>query len=245
MRLLANRTLWLWGDSFSQQLHRSMTECSFFIGSPLLETSLEDRNCCTASSCVTFYGHGARICSVRADNALFSQTNKRCLRCLQEGDIMIANIGLHFNVRGEYAKAIKMGISDLQRIMKKVSVIWRTNPPQHFDTPGGNFYKGARTAARGCKAVGGLPMMQKAEWRNSIANPFIKKAGIPIMHVWETALKFPELHPGSMGNKMDCLHWCEYSNNVLRVWNSMMLNYIAGAENLCGDKLLHTCEDIQ
>ena len=245
LQLLANRTLWLWGDSFSQQLHRSIVDCSFFQGSSQLQEAYEDRKSCHGAVCMIFPSHGAHICSVRADNSVFSNANKRCLKNVRPRDILVVNIGLHFNDKGPYAKAMKAGMSELQRVMKKINVLWRTNPPQHFDKPGGNFYAGARNAGKGCKATGGVKTMQKLEWRNAVASPLVRKAKLPIIHVWDTAVDFPQLHPAAISGKMDCLHWCEYSSNVLRVWNSMMLNYIAGAEQLCGNVLIQHCEHVR
>ena len=245
VHLLANRTLWLWGDSFSQQLHKVLTDCSVLQGTEIREAASEDRKCCSAATCLNFGGSDARICVVRADNALFTSTNKRCLKCVRDRDIMFLNIGLHFNDRKEYAKEMKSGVSELKKMMKRIHIVWRTNPPQHFDKPGGNFYKGARNFGKRCSTEGGLKAMRSKEWRNAVSVPYLRGAGIPILHIWDTALDYPSLHPGKVGGKIDCLHWCEHSGSVLRVWNSMMLNFIAGADELCGDQLYHNCDHLR
>jgi hypothetical protein len=245
LSLLGNRTLWLWGDSFSQQLHKELVDCSVLQGTEVMKTAREDRSCCSAANCLNLDMNGSRICVVRADNALFTPVNKRCLRCTRARDIMFFNVGLHFNDQKEYAKQIKLGVSELKKLMKHVHVVWRTNPPQHFDKPGGNFYVGARNVAKKCSVQGGISAMRAHEWRNQVAEPYFRKVRIPIMHIWETALEFPHLHPGKTGIKHDCLHWCEHSGSVLRVWNTMMLNFIAGADALCGEQLYHYCDHLR
>ena len=165
------------------------------------------------------------------------------IRKYDHATLLVVNFGAHFNVDGVFsgvavpgsdAAAYRRNLRAFQkwatlhvRSGLQPSLLWIENKAQHFD--GGTYYRDSLGVKDGCeREVGGCQCtklkdewINASDWRNRIASPIVRKAGVPIMPSFASSLGMWEDHNG-----IDCTHFChngpQMRHDVQQLWTHVL-----------------------
>lgn len=188
--------------------------------------------------CTRFVG-GARVCHARVNRGPHLQAYLGMLAPLGVGpaDIWLFNVAMWYraNETAQYA-------ADMAALAAACSaprpgwplLIWRDAAAQHFDAPHGDFpLDGKRLMGKnftGCKPIEGVELQPdgtlsgtdgyivQGGWRNQIATPLMRRAGVAILSTWNDSIP---LHAGHTA--VECTHFCSRGAYGLWVWQLWQL----------------------
>ena len=209
---LANRTIWLIGDSVTQQ-HKSRLACLVKSSNPLRADAVRGFR----------VSHGRHLTSLLARGRLGR---------VGKSDIVLFNAGLHFNTAKSYNDFLEQfETACLQKKCVKGKLVWVETAAQHF--PGPDSAGGTFTAIRG-KCVGGCAqhsyhVKAKADFRNKMATPLMLKYGVPVFRTWDVTASASNMHSNDVHGKShtcDCTHYCNSPWGVFRVYNRILQAFL-------------------
>ncbi|KAK9812996.1 hypothetical protein WJX72_006927 [[Myrmecia] bisecta] len=240
-KLLKGRTLWMSGDSQTQDFYKAV-HCFLYEITPRLGyTPIEggDKGVFQEGAVVGWYPPGCvdmpgntRLCFIRSDDgpAIFGKLIPMLQQLAQPQDVLVINFGLHWsadydgelrNLTAQYPALRRTGFPYM---------IWKDTPVQHFDTRLGE-YPGGKPPFQ-CTKLGGdqlrlgddhtleildedLAVLGKGGWRNELSNAAMQDAGIPIIHTYNDTAPLHEYHRDN-GAGHECTHHCHPSGP--QVW---------------------------
>lgn len=221
--LLKNRTLWLVGDSLTQEFMKAF-QCFVYefwdldmvdLKHGVVETDAA-RERVRLGWCANLID-GARVCHHRTNDApeytaalpYFYQglTGKR-------NDIVVMNTGLWSNDVETYQARLNTFAEYYQRHQHELPFfVWRDSSPQFFHTPTGDFDKSEHAV---CQPIGfpdggilltnnnalmtdletspHLQIVLEGGWRNQLSRPVMQRLGIPVIETWNTSVPLSEGH---------------------------------------------------
>lgn len=224
LQLLAGRTLLLLGDSLTEQHFHSLA-CHLLAEahgtSASLRTASFERAVSSElwkmRSCLPL-ANDALLCYVAAGRATEPHAPRdwilasRLRAALQPSDVVLLNVGVHFNdpqvarahfgmLAGPLLHSASGNVSSARPVTPPPLVLFRETTPQHFD--GGRFPP-AKPGA-GC-----VPL--PARWReapernhyNEAIVPQARRDGVPILRVWHA---LSSMHMEHAAPPRDCTHW--------------------------------------
>jgi hypothetical protein len=210
-KALGNRTLWLLGDSITQQ-HKTRLGC-------LVREFNPER------------GHSVEGLRVSHTRHFETQISRKRLSQVAKGDVVLFNVGMHFNNIDDYKYFLNLfEKACLQHKCVQGTIVWVETAAQHFpgpDSKGGIFgaVRGGR-CARGC-VQHDYSAKQKADFRNRMANILMAKYRIPILRTWDvTATAFNMHSQDKTVNVCDCTHYCNSPWGVFRVYNRILQAFL-------------------
>ncbi|KAK9825884.1 hypothetical protein WJX81_000941 [Elliptochloris bilobata] len=211
---LRGRTLWLLGDSITQESMRA-SECFLqeFWGAvpPWSKPSANESAIATSKTaggvdpwCMELV-QGARVCHLRSNNGaswadhvlpVFDGLGVR------RDDIVLANFALWINKEPELRANLTAFADYVAAHAEEMPfIVWRDSSAQHFNTPDGDYV--GVSWPWSCRAIGDDPeAMQLAPdgtlssdrpelqvivqggWRNKILSPVVAGLGVPVMETW-------------------------------------------------------------
>jgi len=241
-------TLYLWGDSVTFQIFRSLARLLLTVA-PLKGSTREKghvdqtkerpvgyskqwqprRHTCHTRRCHRF-GGGLSICFVGVLQHVFTAGTAPCLLRSSPHDVHFINTGTWHNDEGTLRRSLNDFLSFVTKAREAGEtlphVVWRETTPQHFLTKGGLYHK---YAPKGCIQSVDLDDLRSHDYRNRMAREMIGAAGIPIMPLWELLVQRPDLHTTvfTKPTMPDCTHWCEYSEGPVWAIANLTLSYTA------------------
>ena len=193
-------------------------------------------------NCVTFsvpagpHKHVAKMCHVWAQREILAPGSARCFREMRSQDVVLVNIGAWFPsaaLSSEYKAAVQNFTQFVANSKpgNRPLVIWRESTQENFPVEGGQFVNYSKIPdskrAKKCQSTGG-----DNNWRNEIVKPLAEAAGIPMLPIFQlTDGKNKWAHTLQAGTwkqgKLDCNHFCMYSNSIFDVWLRFFQNFAA------------------
>eukprot|EP00873_Tetraselmis_striata_P037059 jgi/Tetstr1/457323/TSEL_043927.t1 len=180
----------------------------------------------------------AALCYIYARRELLDADNLGAYHALADSDIVLANVGAHFNVPQQYHTALARLRDVLAASRPGPLLVWRESTAQHFGvTPGGAYpprgrYRDRRRLSRVDPATfrctqWPMSTMVKKNFRDTIARRVLGSA-FPVFRLWEVTAMAHTQHPQTLrgGGAADCTHWCSQPGGMLEVWSTMLLNYL-------------------
>ena len=221
--LLQNRTLWLVGDSLSQEFMKAF-QCFMYEFWDLDMVDLKHRvvesdfvrDKVRLGWCANLM-NGARICHHRVNDApeytavlpyfYKGLTGKRT-------DIVMMNTGLWSNDLDTYTSRLSTFAQYYQLHKHELPYfVWRDSSPQFFHTPTGDFDRSEHAI---CQPIGfpsggvtldknnalvsdlqsspQLRIVHEGGWRNQISRAAMKPLGIPVIETWNTSVPIWQYH---------------------------------------------------
>ena len=221
--LLANRTLWLVGDSLSQEFMKAF-QCFMYEFWDLDMVDLKHRvveaDFVRDKVRLGWCAHlleGARICHHRVNDApeytavlpYFYQglTGKR-------NDIVMMNTGIWSNDVDTYTSRLSTFAQYYQQHKQELPFfVWRDSSAQFFHTPTGDFDRSEHAV---CQPIGypsggvtldssnklvidletspQLQVVHEGGWRNQISRPVMHALGIPVIETWNKSIPIWQYH---------------------------------------------------
>ena len=220
---LKNRTIWLVGDSLTQEFMKTF-QCFMFEFWDLEMVDLKHRVVETDAVrdrvrlgwCANLL-EGARICHHRVNDApeytavlpYFYQglTGKR-------NDIVLMNTGLWSNDVDTYTSRLNTFADYYKQHKQELPYfVWRDSSVQFFHTPTGDFDKSEHAVCQPIGMPGGgvlldkdntlvtdvetsphLQVVLEGGWRNQISRPLMQGLGIPIVETWNASVPIWQYH---------------------------------------------------
>lgn len=232
--LIQGRTLFLMGDSMMLDFYKS-TQCFLYEFWPELEQHNVTRDAPLQeelskellAACAVMVQH-TRICYIRVDKGqdFYGRVLPLMPQVSSPSDLLVANFGLHhWQDYGEKLRAFtKYYRSHKKRLPR---LLWQQTSQQHFDNGEGNGeYPGGKLPFQ-CKRIDnftvvgdGVVQLEAGKtdknavltgsWRNTEADPIIRKAGIPIVPSFNETLWMADMHRDN-GQGHECTHFCHPS----------------------------------
>lgn len=228
-------TVWVVGDSqsldFSKALQCFLNEFwdlelhNISTSNPLLEPTLEQLRVRQCANLV----EGTHICYLRADQA--HTVHELVLPLLMKlgtpEDIMVLNVGLHYSPTYEQELQAIAAFHDKHKT-KMPTLIWMDTPPQHFETPLGEYPKDHWGPPYKCWYIGKTadknplrlssdhqlttidPEYQVAAdggWRNILSRAIMHNHFVPVLQIWNETTDLWNYHRDN-GAGWECTHYC-------------------------------------
>lgn len=220
---LKNRTIWLVGDSLTQEFMKTF-QCFMFefwdlemvdLKHRVVETDVV-RDHVRLGWCANLL-EGARICHHRVNDApeytavlpYFYQglTGKR-------NDIVLMNTGLWSNDVDTYTSRLNTFADYYKQHKQELPYfVWRDSSVQFFHTPTGDFDKSKHAVCQPIGMPGGgvlldkdntlvtdvetsphLQVVLEGGWRNQISRPLMQGLGIPVVETWNASVPIWQYH---------------------------------------------------
>ena len=240
LTLLAGRTLLLLGDSVTEQ-HFHALACQLFG-----DASQQPKRTATwyaatnakselfkTRSCLPF-AHDVLLCYVTAGKSNELQMPRpwilsgRLRAALQPSDIVLVNVGVHFDAASAAATHYQQLVGPLIDKTKSTPplVIYRESAPQHFS--GGRYPPTDRNG--GCvplvtDRLDG-PSESVSNRYNRLINPIAEKSGTPILRIWSASAPYYKEH---LGPPKDCTHWI--LPGVPDYWSGQLYRMLSASEH--------------
>jgi len=209
LKLLANTTLFLYGDSIQRQIFREIVCRLGPIKSkkPAMRKKLRNR----WDECYEFKLNTLILCFSSSGALNDNHPDREVLSkiaSLQPNVALVANFGVHYNLDtpGDFSKLTDRCLRFSQSASSfglSKTILWRQTLAQHFNTQHGTF---SPKLGRGlCREVNNKTFIG-ASWRNSVCDPLFLRSSISIVETFEDSFYAPaNLHVGNG----DCTHFCQ------------------------------------
>jgi len=203
-------------------------------------------------ACFWYLEDTTALCYVKVTTAIVDNKNVVFWNELTPNDIVLMNVGLHHNRRGDMKHAL-LSFAQLLAYTAKSRplplMIWRETSAQHFrGGDGGNYLMKLSSELRSvdpntfrCTKYP-FQIMKDADWRNRYVNEmgFVGhkfRVDFPILKVWNTTAMAYWLHPRTHGQRTDhavadCSHFCPNYGGMFEVWSTLLQNFLAAAQPL-------------
>ncbi|KAK9868414.1 hypothetical protein WJX84_008112 [Apatococcus fuscideae] len=215
---LRNRTLWLIGDSITQEFMHAM-ECFFveFWDLTRLPISSNENLIDRVKEagkvdpwCIHLPGK-ARICHIRCNNghdlAVHILPNARSLS--SSADIWLLNFAVWLNKAEDYTSHLQAFKEYYERNEQDMPfIIWRDGSPQHFPKSATGDFESWGPDHFPCKPLdvsldskdhlhtqdAALQILTEGGWRNKLAAPVMDSLGIPVLATWNQSVPLWQWH---------------------------------------------------
>mmetsp|Transcript_7674 Transcript_7674/g.21832 ORF Transcript_7674/g.21832 Transcript_7674/m.21832 type:complete len:316 (+) Transcript_7674:698-1645(+) len=202
-------------------------------------------------SCYYYLNGSTALCYVKLTTAVVDDKNVAFWNDLKQTDIMLANMGLHHNRRGEF----KLALTAFANLLKYESerralplILWRDTSAQHFGGGEGGNYPRDHGYLRNVDphtfqcSKHSQEVMKAWDWRNRYltemgfaADSF--RVDIPIMRIWHVTSVAYWLHPRTHGFNTehavaDCTHFCPTYGGIYEIWTTLLQNILSAAQPL-------------
>ena len=150
---------------------------------------------------------------------------------IYDDDILIINMGIHFNDESAYKKSLMVLRNTLlsnfseHGVSRPKKVFFLESTPQHFSKNPNGYYGGFEDGTKETKCV---PIVNSSDWRNDCAKTILGDIVTVIPIAQSLAVEF-DAHVGysplSPSVRIDCTHYCS-SSGIFRFIHRMIYNYI-------------------
>ena len=144
------------------------------------------------------------------------------------GDIVLLNFGLHYNDHNQYNNMMKILAHDINTYLNSTQhgyLLYMQTFPQHFRigskkagyyTPHEDQGEGSEISGKRCAPYHDINIAHRHDWRNRIADTYLKNTTIPIIRVSEGLYSQFDAHVDGDStltpfNRADCTHYCLHS----------------------------------
>ena len=161
---------------------------------------------------------------------------------VKDGDVVIMNIGLHYNEyaskpatspdRSDFESGITSLFNDLSSIHKNLSLFFMETTPQHYggSNRANGYYSGNDGDDHRCVPLGNMSLFNELDWRNIILRrhvpPHVTIIQVPGLLSQYDAHFDSDTTTTSNKVDMDCTHWCS-QGSALEYLKLMVFNALA------------------
>eukprot|EP00667_Euglena_gracilis_P015675 EG_transcript_16307 len=166
-------------------------------------------HCVLHGGCATFPHMSSRLCYV-SDRLLQKPFPAYGL---SNTSILVGSTGYHHRTQESFQNAVAAFVGHYVQLppASRPVVIWSELPAQHFPQHPSGYYQRAWQQYTHC-----APVDREAgyahDWRNRIADSYMKAVGIPILRLWNATQPLWDFHVVSNGRtanaEPDCTHYC-------------------------------------